>query len=248
MSGRSPRARCLHRSAPPESTWHTFAISAIDTPEHQPLRRQGLWKASRQRVRPTARTQCPICPSERRWTCLQRVGRRFCIFTPGPQMSNYNREGAMKQLISSLGVVALIVSSSLLVCAQSNVKIIVLPQHEENFRKLTSWLRENELFKRKSDFIKSVSETFRHAKDGNIEQYVHWLEVFKSELAKLSDAEKNELVNFMLSSLTPVEGEMSQGTVGCRVDCLFTSCEIACPSSELECQCHWFFADCRCEP
>jgi hypothetical protein len=106
----------------------------------------------------------------------------------------------MKWLISNLGFVALVVSSSLLVYAQSNVTVTVSPQNEENFNKLISWLSENELFKGKSDLIKSIRETFRYAKEGNIEQYRYWLQIFESEMAKLSDVEKNELVNFALSS------------------------------------------------
>jgi hypothetical protein len=108
---------------------------------------------------------------------LPAEGGKEILYTRLPNVKLQSEEDAMKWLISSLGFVALIVSSSLLqICVQSNqsnVEIIVLPQHEENFRKLISWLSENELFKGKSDFIKSVSETFRYAKDGNIEQYAH---------------------------------------------------------------------------
>jgi len=124
------------------------------------------------------------------------------LYTRFPNVKLQSEEGAMKRLISNLGFVALVVSSSLLVYAQSNVTVTVSPQNEENFNKLISWLSENELFKEKHDFIKSIKETFRHAKDGNVEQYYYWLKIFESEMAKLSDVEKNELINFALSSFT----------------------------------------------
>ncbi len=53
----------------------------------------------------------------------------------------------MKSLVLALGVIILIVSFSL---AQSKVKIIILPQHEENFNKMISWLKEDESFKKRS--------------------------------------------------------------------------------------------------
>ncbi len=153
----------------------------------------------------------------------------------------------MKRLISTLGVIIFIVSFSL---AQSDVKIIVLPQHEENFNKTISWLKKDESFKNRVNFIRSIEETFKYAKVGDYESYVHWLSVFKSELSKLNDVEKSKLRDFILRSLTPVKREVSPMEVpGCRVDCLFTSCEITCPGgTKPKCRCEWFFADCGCEP
>ncbi len=50
--------------------------------------------------------------------------------------------------------------------------------------------------------------------------------------------------------LKPVKREVSPMQLpGCEADCLLTSCRIICPSStKPKCQCHWFFADCGCEP
>jgi uncharacterized FlgJ-related protein len=165
----------------------------------------------------------------------------------------------MKRLISTLGVIIFAISLTSFFTSPANgqsepkVKIIVLPQHEENFNKLAAWLEKSELFKRKIDFINSIKETFKAAKEGDIEKYRHWLSIYKSELSKLSEAEEKELKDFILSSLKPVKGgdEISPMEVPlCRANCLLTSCELnSCPTNtKPKCRCEWFFADCGCEP
>lgn len=167
-----------------------------------------------------------------------------------PNVKLQSEEDAMKRLISNLGFVALVVSSSLLVYAQSNVTVTVSPRNEENYNKLISWLSENALFSGKSSFIASISETFRHAKNGNIEQYRYWLEIFKSEMAKLSDVEKTELVNFALSSFTIDDTDntptpMTANT--CEISCGLSKCRVSCESgASAVCKCNWFFAECGC--
>ncbi len=154
----------------------------------------------------------------------------------------------MKRLISTLCFIILIAGFSL---AQSNVKIIVLPQHEENFNKTISWLKKDKTFKDKVNFIRSIEETFKYAKSEDYENYVHWLGVFKSELSKLNDVEKSKLRDFILKSLIPVKSEISPMEVpGCRADCLFNSCSTSCPDGTMpKCRCEWgLFADCGCEP
>ncbi len=155
----------------------------------------------------------------------------------------------MKCLVSTLGVIILLVSLSAFAQNQ-NPEIIVLPQHEENYVKIVTWLKENKSFKGRLDFVNSIQETFKSAKSGDIKGYFHWLGIFKLELAKLGDTEKSELMNFTLSSLKPVKRETKALELpGCEVDCLLTSCRINCPSgTKPKCQCHWFFADCGCEP
>lgn len=167
----------------------------------------------------------------------------------------------MKHLISTFNVVIFIICLLIfltnLANAQSKpqVKIIVLSQHEENFNKLISWLKENPLFKDKVDFINSIKETFKFAKEGNIEKYIHWLGIYKSELSKLSETEKKELMDFILSSLKPVKGDEEEYSPmelpggRCEANCLLTSCKTECPDgTKPKCKCEWFFADCGCEP
>jgi hypothetical protein len=134
--------------------------------------------------------------------------------------------------------------------SKSVVRIIVLPEHEKNFNALVTWLNKSDLFKNKANFIKSIQETFKYAKEGDHENYIRWLSVFKSELAKLNDVEKSELMDFTLKSLTPIKKEfLPMELPGCEANCLLTSCRTQCPeNTKPKCRCEWFFADCGCEP
>lgn len=164
----------------------------------------------------------------------------------------------MKLFISTLGVIIFVISMLIFFInfanaqAEAEVRIIVLSQHETNFNKLIPWLEENHLFKDKIDFINSIKETFKFAKKGDIGEYRYWFGIYKSELSKLSEAEKKVLMDFILSSLKPVKGEEGISPMelpGCEVNCLLTSCKTQCPDgTKPKCRCEWFFADCGCEP
>ncbi|MFN3135080.1 MAG: hypothetical protein ACK44H_05855 [Candidatus Kryptonium sp.] len=166
----------------------------------------------------------------------------------------------MRYFISTFSVVIFIICLLIfltnLANAQSKpqVKIIVLPQHEENFNKLISWLKKNHLFKDKVDFINSIKETFKSAEKADTEKYRRWLSIYKSELSKLNEVEKKELMDFILSSLKPVKGEEELSPMElpggrCEANCLLTSCKTEClGGTKPKCKCEWFFADCGCEP
>ncbi|MFN3135079.1 MAG: hypothetical protein ACK44H_05850 [Candidatus Kryptonium sp.] len=164
----------------------------------------------------------------------------------------------MKRLISTLSVIIFAISLLIFFISFANgqtepkVKIIVLPEHKENFNKLVSWLEKNHLFKDKVDFINSIKETFKSAEKDDVEKYKYWLGIYKSELSKLTEDEKKALMDFILSSLKPVKGKDDVSPMelpGCKADCLLTSCEINCPTNtKPKCKCEWFFADCGCEP
>ena len=147
---------------------------------------------------------------------------------------------------------AIAVTSAFAACFQQKAdlfKIIVLAEHEKNFDTLMQWL-EASRFASKTNFILSVRETFNAAKAGDSAKYTAWLKTFDSELAKLDSVEMKELMNFALTSLSPVKSEemVSTEVPGCKADCLLTSCTITCPSrTKPKCQCHFFFADCGCE-
>ncbi len=163
----------------------------------------------------------------------------------------------MKRLIL-IAVAFLTIFNFLAFCQVDNTKskqikseIIVLPEHERNFERLMNWLQTNSLFKDKTSFIQSIRETFNFAKAGNLEKYAYWLRIFNSELSKLDTLEMKELLNFALASLTPVKSKevLPAEVPGCEADCLLTSCRITCLSgTKPKCQCHFFFADCGCEP
>jgi phenylalanyl-tRNA synthetase beta subunit len=157
----------------------------------------------------------------------------------------------MKRLI--VLAVALILGLNVGVFSQEKgvAKVIVLPEHEKNFNKLIKWLEESAIFKGKKSFISSIIETFNFAKAGNLEGYMRSLSVYRTELEKLDSLELSELINFSLSSLTPVKSKevLPAEVPGCEADCLLTSCKITCPTGKKpKCQCHFFFADCGCEP
>jgi len=157
----------------------------------------------------------------------------------------------MKRLI--ILAVALVLGLNVAAFSQQQGKsqVIVLPEHEKNFNKLMKWLEENALFKGKSGFISSIRETFNFAKAGDLEGYARSLNVFRGELEKLDSLELSELINFSLSSLTPVKSKeiLPAEVPWCEADCLLTSCRIECPGgTKPKCQCHFFFADYGCEP
>ncbi len=146
----------------------------------------------------------------------------------------------MRSLVLTLGVVILTVNFSL---AQSNVKIIVLPQHKENFNKTIASLKEDESFKDKVDFVKSFEEAFKYAKAGDYENYTHWVQIYGSELSKLSDSEKNKFESFLaklpipdISIITKEYRIMEEPGVSCVVTCTYGSC-VAYGCSRAKCMC-----------
>ncbi len=150
----------------------------------------------------------------------------------------------MKRLISILGLIIFIVSFSL---AQSNVKIIVLPQHEENFNKTISWLKKDESFKNKVDLIKSFEEAFKYAKAGDYVNYIHWVHVFGSELSKLTESEKSKFENFLSKLPIPEvkEYKIEKGP-SCTVSCTFGSCAAIECTRGASCRCIGGYPVCDC--
>lgn len=147
--------------------------------------------------------------------------------------------------ICLLLIVYLITNSNIL--AQT-IKISVSNIQEENYNKLIDMIKGDFLLNKNNDFIITIEETFKSAKNNESTNYFESLKKYNEEYNKLNSEQKNIFLSYILK-LTPPElvgNPVAPGS--CKVSCPLSSCEIQCEQGQKpECKCEGLWASCSCK-
>ncbi len=143
-----------------------------------------------------------------------------------------------------------------LACQSSTqiVELSVSPKQEENFNRFMAWVDNHALLRHNDSLKESHRAVFAALKNNDSPAYFAALPRLDAAVAMVSTQEHEEMYNFFLT-LSALEGKPPLKTGGnsaggeCRVECLFGSCRISCPSgTKPKCSCQWGVPYGGCEP